>query len=364
MIPTLGGGGAERQLALLSVEQAKQGHDVHVALLSEGPNAVYLTGSGVTVHHVVSRGNHDPMILMRLTKVIRRCRPDVVQTWLTQMDILGGAAARLCGVPWVMTERSSALCYPPTAKNWARVRAARAARGVITNSRAGAAYWAEQAPALPTIIVPNAVSVDASEVSPRSQPTEHSCTTPRSVLTAGRFSAEKNLAVLVQAFARIPASENVRLLVCGDGPERMSIERVVSENGVADRAALLGYRTDLPRLMHEASVFVSVSLYEGHPNTVLEAMACGCPLVVSDIPTHREFLDESCAWLVDPTSPEDIANAVARALEDTSEAHRRAERARERVLDFSIERMAAGYDSVYDSVLGARAADARVAGSE
>jgi starch synthase len=97
-------------------------------------------------------------------------------------------------------------------------------------------------------------------------------------------------------------------------------------------------------------VFVSPSHFEGHPNVVLEAVACGTPLVVSDIAEHREFLDATTAMLVSPDDDEGMAHALAAVLGDPEQARRRAEAARPLVDALSIERAAAEYDEVYRAV--------------
>jgi starch synthase len=83
---------------------------------------------------------------------------------------------------------------------------------------------------------------------------------------------------------------------------------------------------------------------------VLEAVACGTPLVVSDIAEHREFLDATTAMLVSPDDDEGMAHALAAVLGDPEQARRRAEAARPLVDALSIERAAAEYDEVYRAV--------------
>ena len=85
---------------------------------------------------------------------------------------------------------------------------------------------------------------------------------------------------------------------------RAAVEAAVAGLGLADRVRLVGFVPDAWAWMKRASVLVSPSLFEGHPNVVLEAAACGCPLVVSDIPAHREFLDGENAVLVDTGDPD------------------------------------------------------------
>src|SRR5205085_4599406 len=67
-------------------------------------------------------------------------------------------------------------------------------------------------------------------------------------------------------------------------------------------------------LMKSASLFVSLSAYEGSPVAVMEALACECPVILSDIPAHREFADEQSAVFTDPTNIQEVANTIILAL--------------------------------------------------
>jgi glycosyltransferase involved in cell wall biosynthesis len=103
--------------------------------------------------------------------------------------------------------------------------------------------------------------------------------------------------------------------------------------------------------MKRADTLVSTSLFEGSPNVVLEAMACACPLVVSDIPAHRELLDEETAILVDPHNPRSVADGILQALSDRSAAARRAAAAQMRVQRYSLASVARQYRDLYQDLL-------------
>jgi glycosyltransferase involved in cell wall biosynthesis len=98
-------------------------------------------------------------------------------------------------------------------------------------------------------------------------------------------------------------------------------------------------------------MLVSPALFEGAPNVVLEAMACRCPLVVSDIPEHREFLDDSAACLARPDSPADLAEAMRSVLQDENSARARAEVAFGRVERFNPAVIAQRYLDLYRTIL-------------
>jgi glycosyltransferase involved in cell wall biosynthesis len=350
-VPTLGGGGAERQLAYLACHLAANGWEVHIALLRGGHNLGRVESGGVIVHTLSGLGHHDPRLLWRLRKIVRRTRPQVIHTWITQMDVLAGSVALAAGVPWVIAEQNSAPHYPPTWKNRLRLALGRRASAVISNSGHSDQYWAAVNGRARRYVVPNGLPLAEIEAAPGFDDAQLGLApTDRVVLLAGRFSPEKNVAGLVRALPAVALRPDVRVVLCGEGPERALVEGLVQELGLAGRVILAGYRADIWALMKRAEVFVSLSWREGQPNAVQEAMASGCPLVVSDIPGHREILDETSALLVPPDSPEAIAQALEATLDDPVSARERAVRARAQVAVLSIPALAARYEAVYRDV--------------
>ena len=102
--------------------------------------------------------------------------------------------------------------------------------------------------------------------------------------------------------------------------------------------------------MKRASLFVSVSVFEGNPNTVLEAAVQGCPLVVSDIPEHREVLGDDASF-VSASSPNDIARGVLDVLENREAARVKAWAASQRATQMTVESMADQYLRGYSQIL-------------
>lgn len=354
LIPNLNGGGAERQLALLAPELSRMGVEVHVAFSGSGMNShanlELISASDVRLHRIPSRTNYDPAILLRILRVIRSVRPALIQTWLLQMDVFGGLAAILAGVPFVLSERSSALMYPMTWKNWLRTQVGRRAASIVANSQGGAAYWKPWATRI--AVIRNGLSVDLIGKASAADPAVLGFpNNARLILFAGRLSPEKNLDILVQALDKVLiAGPDCVALLFGDGELQPIIQSRLACAHARDRMRLLGYTNELWGWMRHASVFVSVSRFEGNPNTVLEAMAVGCPLVVSDIPQHREILDDSTALFCDPNSIADVAASVGKALSDPAAAQVRAEMARQRSVQWSVEETARQYLRLYETL--------------
>ena len=343
LIPSLGGGGAERQIGYLARGLAERGGDVHVGILRGGANLERLERTGATVHWIRANGNYDPFLLPRTISLIRRVRPDVVQTWLTQMDVVGGLAALIAGRRWIVSERSSGAHYPRDARHAMRRLIGRFADAIVANSKGGLSFWTKTKAT--KFVVPNAVPLEEIDAAPRE---EIDVGDAKVILYAGRLDEEKNLPNLIDALAEAMRDRNAVALFCGEGPLEAAVRARIEQRGLSGRVRILGFTDRLWGLMKRADVLVAVSWFEGHPNVVLEAAAAGCPLVVSDIAAHRDVLDDEAAAFVPPSDASAIAAAIGRSLDDPAAARERARRARDTVAAFSIPAAAESYLRVYD----------------
>ena len=347
----MAGGGAERQLTYLSCELVRAGWDIHVAVIQGGPNVGRLDATGAVVHRIGALGNHDPLILTRLIRTVRAVRPDVIQCWLLQMEVFGGIAAIATGIPWILSERTAAPAHQPGVKTWLRVRIGRHATAIVSNSSTGDRYWQARAGRVKRFVIPNGLPLEEIDATPPT--TEAEVGVPGTVpvvLYAGRLSAEKNVETMVRALRLIADVRPVRGIVCGDGPCRERLAGLITELRLVDQVRAVGYVSKLWSLMKRANVLVSISFFEGSPNVVLEAMACGCPLIVSEIPAHRELLDDGMAIFVDPHQPRQVADAIASVLNDPAGAAKRAQAALIRAQVYGLPLVAQRYAEVYRTI--------------
>ena len=323
------GGGTERQVTYLARELVREGCDVHVALNRGGQNFEALAETGAAIHQLGPLPNHDPRIFLRLRRLIRAIEPDISQCWLLQMQLLGGLASMSRRVPWILSERSSVQAYPRTLKRALRVRMASWAAAIVSNSAAGDEYWRSRVPAgLPRYVIPNGLPLDDIAAAPEATDVEAGTQAGEAlVVWAGRLIPGKNAETLVHALARVPPGTRFKAVLCGEGPERASLESQVAELGLGASVRIAPYVANLWSLMKRASVVVSTSRFEGSPNVVLEAMASRCPLIVSDIASHRELLSEESALFTAPDDVDGVAEGIVSSINDPLAARRRADAA-------------------------------------
>lgn len=349
VIPGLSGGGAERQLSILAARQAERGYDVHIALLRNDAPAE-ISGSRVTLHRISASGNYDPAMALKLRGIVRRAQPEILQTWLTLPDVMGGVVARLAGTPWILSERSEKAAYPPSWKHRIRASLARRCRAIIANSAGGREYWIEQGVDERRIhVIPNAVVIPPASDVPAPIPNKFA--NKPLILFAGRLSAEKNPLVLVDALSLALQRTNAVALLCGVGPLEGEVRARIDAAGMGDRIALAGHRDDVAQLMRQASLCVAVSVFEGNPNVVLEAMSVGCPLVVSDIPAYTRLLDVRSAQIVPADNSELIGSAIVSVLGDPHGARERAKAAQSLVKNRTPDDLADAHENVYARIV-------------
>jgi glycosyltransferase involved in cell wall biosynthesis len=147
--------------------------------------------------------------------------------------------------------------------------------------------------------------------------------------------------------------DDVHLLVIGDGPQRDRLRRFRDQVCIRGKVHFLGERGDVSRLMPHLDVLWSTSGYEGQSNAILEAMACGVPVVATDIPGTRELVvPGETGYLVPVGDRAAFAKLTQRLLNDTSLAGRFAAAARSRVAsEFSVEKMIERHVGLYREVL-------------
>jgi glycosyltransferase involved in cell wall biosynthesis len=154
---------------------------------------------------------------------------------------------------------------------------------------------------------------------------------PPLLLAAGRLSPAKDFATLVRAFARVRRLRQAHLVILGEGGRRSRIEALCRELGVGDSVVLPGFVDNPFAWMSRAALFVLSSAWEGSPGVLVEAMACGCPVVSTDCPSGPAEILANGRYgrLVPVGDDEALAGAIVEALDAPADADALRARARE-----------------------------------
>jgi glycosyltransferase involved in cell wall biosynthesis len=165
-----------------------------------------------------------------------------------------------------------------------------------------------------------------------SEPPPHAWLAARDVpvvLGVGKLKIQKDFATLIRAFARLRTARAAKLVILGDGALRGDLERLARELGLAADVALPGYDPNPWAWMAHASVFVLSSAWEGLPGVLIEAMACGCPVVSTDCPSGPAEILEQGAYgpLVPVRDDAALAAAILSVLDSTPDSEQLRSRA-------------------------------------
>lgn len=344
--------GASRQLCNLSLELVRMGHQVDIAyFFGELPEGLDLPS--VNMHHVNTKNAYDPLFIWRLLRLIKLIKPDIIQTWFLQVDVFGGIAARLLKIPWIIREAGSGMGYTSYWKNRLRFWLARKVDAVVVNSVGGKQYWDDNSSVKCCKVIRNGIRVDTVEGN-SDIPLVRTGTgeNPKAVLYVGRLEEVKNLSVMLSAISKAMEDMSIMAILVGEGSERSKLEEQARQAGIADHVRFTGAlpNAKVISLMKQVDMMLFVSKHEGFPNAVVEAMVCCCPLVVSDIPAHREFLDERSALFVNPDNADEISSAIRNCLRCTSETKERAKAANRLASQWTIEKSAQQYENLYRNI--------------
>ncbi len=161
------------------------------------------------------------------------------------------------------------------------------------------------------------------------------------VLAAGKLKPQKDFPTLLKAFAELRARRDCRLVLLGSGPLENDLRKQAKTLGITDDISFQGHVDNPFAYLARAQVFVLSSAWEGLPNVLIEALACGCPVVSTDCPGGAsEILEAGRHGRLVPVGD---AAAMAEAIQATLEASPPAEALRARAADFSIERAVEAY---------------------
>jgi len=172
------------------------------------------------------------------------------------------------------------------------------------------------------------------------------------LMFVGRLEYQKNVEAFLDAVAELNKTSAIDGVICGEGSLREKLETKSKQLGIDHRVCFTGHLPPVQiwGLMKQASLFYFPSRFEGCPNTIMEAMVCECPVVVSDIPSHREILTMESAYFVNPADTRHTAEVIRNVLLRSGETTIRIRNAKQISNNWSISKMAEQYEGIYEKL--------------
>lgn len=279
-----------------------------------------------------------------LRQTLRNTQPDTVISFLDTTNVLTLMASWGLGVPVIVSERIDPhQCSIGMAWNGLRAALYRHADAVVVQSCA-VRDWALRLQGIKTVhVIPNPVSPmrNGSEQSSSRHSASHT------IVAMGRLVRQKGFDILIEAFGRCVVKQaGWSLIILGEGEERRNLEALATELDITDVVRLAGLVPDPALILRQADMFVLSSRYEGFPNALLEAMACGLPVIATDCPSGPQEIvrDGVNGVLVRSDDVGALADAMDHLMASTDERRRLGAGAREVIERFSMKRIMTMWD--------------------
>lgn len=385
VVGSLAVGGAERVALEVAAGVREHGIETEIvcAASSAEPKTAYEKGlraeaesRGVPVSYVVFPSFFDRSARRTLREHLEARGADLVHIHNRPQDWQTVAVARLAGIPAFYTVH---LTYPPgSSKQQALyVAAGRIVPKVVCVSNAVADYAREyeKVPESKLQVIYNGIRMHVY-----APPTAEVRREKRRELgwaeddfvffSAARLSDQKGHSFSIDAFARLAPESRAKLFIAGEGPKQGDLEAQIARLGLKDRVTLLGARRDVPAILGAADAYLSASLQEGHPLSLLEAMAVELPVVAPRLPSIVEIAMKGTPLLYGPKKsgnpdghdPDHIAQALSETMNDIDGFRERAKSARAEVAEkYSLDAMIRQHAELYETLISNRR-PSRIAG--
>lgn len=365
VLPSLAGGGAERAaVQILNALDDRIWDRAMYLFAREGP---YLAELSPEIALVAGTGQTRSARWRQLRGFVRQTRPDIVVAFLSYFTVLTAVRSAAVGTRVVFNQQTPMSAFLTDAdyawrSGWRRhafvaaTRAGYRAADLVVATSQGVAHDLESSfsvPARRIRVLPNPVNLEQVRAASREPiPAIHHAAWRAPVLVAaGRLAEAKNYPLLIEALAVLRQRVAARLFILGQGEMEGALRELIAARQLTDEVTLCGFQSNPWSYIARADVFALTSRYEGFGNVLVEAMACGVPVVATASPGTRDIVTHGVDGML---VEQHTAAAVADALEHLlAEPHRRAEMAaaaRRSSARFALPMVADAYDAALREV--------------
>ncbi|MGD8561481.1 MAG: glycosyltransferase family 4 protein [Desulfarculaceae bacterium] len=357
VIAEMGAGGAERVVKVLAEAWAERGHQVTLITLSAVDQDFYSLDPRIKrIGLDLMRDSANPwqglkhnwLRLRRLRRALGGSQPQVIISHTDKTNVLTILAALGLGTPVVACEHIDPFIHQIGAV-WQRLRRFTYPRAgaIVGVTKAAESYVRGFVKTKPVLTIPNPI-----QPLPPAPPEAEKRPWPQgpTLISMGRLSEQKNFSLLIKAFAVcLEEHPSWHLVILGEGEERAQLTDLAAGLGISDKVYLPGRVEEPAKWLRQADLFALSSHYEGFPMSLLEAMACGLPVLSTDCSTGiREIIRPDLdGVIVPPGKTEDLAAALAGLMADPGKRAALAQRAAEVTQRFGLETVLQRWDDLF-----------------
>jgi glycosyltransferase involved in cell wall biosynthesis len=355
---SMGMGGADKQLLSAAHEMRARGHDILiVSLTALGPMGLEARTLGLRTESLeMPRGIPDPRGMVRLVRLVREWRPDVVHSHMVHANLMARMLRIFAPVPVLVSTIHNIYEGGRILMAGYRLTNNLADHMTIVSQAAADRFINEGIVPKPMLtVIPNGVDTDRFQNVPNGVRQSLRATLGLAGefvwLAVGRFEIAKDYPNMLHAFAAVRQQQPAAvLLLVGGGSLQAETEALAESLGLSGRVRFLGIRPDVPELMTAADAYVMSSAWEGMPIVLLEAAAAGLPVVATLVGGNHEVIsDKETGFLVPPRDSEALGRAMLRLMQ-TPERERRimGERGRDYVQrQYRLSRVVDRWEEIY-----------------
>jgi glycosyltransferase involved in cell wall biosynthesis len=360
-------GGAQRQIVELVNNIDQTQFEIHVCSLSEYAPLADQFNEGIPLHIIHKKAKFDFSVVFKLASLIRKHKFNVIHSYLFDAEIAARLAAKLSctNIKVIGSERNANYILKPIQKH-AYHLTKNLVNSIIANSQSGAEYNAAQTgqPVHKYHVVYN--GVDTKRFKPQDKRQiraelgiELDC---KLIGMFASFKQQKNHPFLIEALKQVKAQgSEFKLLLVGDmlhggmhGSDHYTtaVKQQIEDSGFAEDTIYLGNRDDIERIYPACDFTVLPSLFEGTPNVVLESMACGVPVIATDVSDNKKIITDTInGYIIVINNIEQLSDRIITLYKDKEKLALMATNAREQVeKHFSSQKLATNMQLIYCNI--------------
>jgi len=324
IISALGRGGMEFAVSRLALEQKKMGYPVHVICLREfGPTKQILEAGGIPVHLSYFHSRLHPGSLFRLRALLRKLGVNVVQTHNYRPNVSGTAAAKMAGIPVVVSTLRTVNRWDTPRQFWMDRFLCLFRDATVCVSGEVRDRYIEKIKWRPEKLHVIHNGIDPKLLQPHRK-AEHLLTQygldkdARHIISIARLVKIKDHSTLLKAQKQIiKENNNVCLLLLGDGPLKEELELQVKELGLGGHVRFMGHQDNIAEWLSISDIAILSTHIEGFSSTVLESMAAGVPTIATAVGGNLEAIQDGVTGFLSPHGDADrLARTALRLLDD------------------------------------------------